>query len=158
MVRKVSSGAPGETKMAGKGRVQGRWNPPLTFKGELTARKNAKQLKNKGISKIYSSPRARATQTAKALAKELGVPVEVREELIPWDLASMSGAKTGAIKPLIEFFSARPNRAIPGGEAKADVLTRYRKFVSELKRGSGPVAISGHSQHTLGFDYASKGG
>jgi broad specificity phosphatase PhoE len=150
--------AHGETKIDREGRVHGRLDPPLTMKGELTARKIAKQLKGKGVEKIYSSPRQRATQTAKLIAKELQVPIEVREELIPWDLASMSGAKTGSIRPLIDFFSSRPDRSIPGGEAKADVLSRYRKFMSELKRGKGPFAISGHSQHTLGFDYAAKGG
>lgn len=150
--------AHGETKVDREGRVHGSLDPPLTFKGEQMGQRAGKQLRGKGIVKIYSSPRQRARQTANLLAKQLGVPVEVRDELIPWKLGSMSGAKTNSIKPLIEFFSSRPNRAIPGGEAKADVLTRYRKFVSELKKGTGTVAISGHSQHTLGFDYATKGG
>ncbi len=158
MARKVYIVAHGETKMDREGRVHGHLDPPLTLGGEFAARKNAKNLKGRGIEKIYSSPRLRATQTAKTLAKELNVPIEVREELIPWDLGSMSGAKTNSIKPLIEFFSSRPNRSIPDGEAKADVLSRYRKFVSELKRGKGSVAIAGHSQHTLGFDYAARGG
>lgn len=158
MARKVYIVAHGETKMDREGRVHGHLDPPLTLAGKLTAKKQAKQVKNKGIEKIYSSPRARARETADALSKETGAPVEVRDELIPWRLGSMSGAKTNSIKPLIEFFSKRPNRPIPGGEAKADVLGRYRKFVSELRKGKGNVAIAGHSQHTLGFDYASHGG
>ena len=158
MARRVYIVAHGETKMDREGRIHGHLDPPLTLAGKLTAKKQAKQLKNKSIEKIYSSPRIRARETAETLSKELGVPVEVRDELIPWRLGSMSGAKTNSIKPLIEFFSSRPNRAIPGGEAKADVLGRYHKFVSELKKGKGSIAIAGHSQHTLGFDYASKGG
>lgn len=158
MPRKVYIVAHGETKIDREGRIHGHLDPPLTTAGKLTAKKQAKQLKGKGVEKIYSSPRARARETAEALSEETGAPVEVRDELIPWKLGSMSGAKTNSIKPLIEFFSSRPNRAIPGGEAKADVLTRYKKFVSELKKGKGPVAIAGHSQHTLGFDYASHGG
>jgi broad specificity phosphatase PhoE len=157
-MRKAFIVAHGETPIDRQGKVHGDLDPPLTWKGEQMGRTIAKQLKNKGIEKIYSSPRIRAKQTADLLAKELKVPVEIRDELIPWKLASMSGAKTKSIEPLIEFFSSRPNRPIPGGEAKADVLSRYRKFVSELKRGTGTVAISGHSQHTLGFDYATKGG
>lgn len=158
MGRRVYIVAHGETKIDREGRIHGHLDPPLTTAGQLTAKKQAQQLKTKGIEKIYSSPRARAKQTAEALAKVTGAPVEVREELIPWRLGSMSGAKTNSIRPLIEFFSSRPNRAIPGGEAKAEVLKRYTKFVSELKKGKGPVAIAGHSQHTLGFDYASRGG
>lgn len=158
MARRVYIVAHGETKIDREGKIHGHLDPPLTFNGEQTAKKQAKQLKGKGIEKIYSSPRQRARQTAEELAKATGAPIEVRDELIPWKLGSMSGAKTKSIKPLIDFFSSRPDRKIPGGEAKADVLARYRKFVSELKKGKGPVAIAGHSQHTLGFDYASKGG
>jgi broad specificity phosphatase PhoE len=158
MARKVYIVAHGETKIDREGRIHGHLDPPLTLAGQLTARKQAKQLKGKGIEKIYSSPRKRATETAQALAKETGAPIEVRDELIPWRLGSMSGAKTNSIKPLIDFFSSRPNRPIPGGEAKSEVLGRYRKFVSELRKGKGNVAIAGHSQHTLGFDYASRGG
>ena len=158
MSRKVYIVAHGETKIDREGRIHGHLDPPLTLAVKQTAKKQAKQLKNKSIEKIYSSPRARARETAEALAKETGAPIEVRDELIPWKLGSMSGAKTNSIKPLIDFFSSRPNRAIPGGEAKSAVLDRYKKFVSELKKGKGPVAIAGHSQHTLGFDYASHGG
>ena len=158
MSRRVYIVAHGETQMDREGRVHGDKDPPLTYSGQQTAKQQARQLKNKKIEKIYSSPRVRATQTAQALAKETGAPIEVRDELIPWRLGSMSGAKTNSIKPLIEFFSKRPDREIPGGEAKAKVLARYKKFVGELKKGSGCVVIAGHSQHTLGFDYASKGG
>lgn len=157
-MRKVYIVAHGETPIDREGRVHGRLDPPLTLAGRLTGKKIARQLKTKGVERIYSSPRLRARQTAELLEKELKVPVEVRNELLPWDLGRMSGAKTESIRPVVEFFSARPNRPIPGAEAKSDVLARYRKFVSELKRGKGTVAIAGHSQHTLGFDYAAKGG
>ena len=166
--RKVYIVAHGETQVDKEGRVHGHLDPPLTLSGILAGKRNARKLKGKGIERIYSSPRLRARQTAALLAKALGVPVEVRDELVPWDLGRISGAKAASIRPLIDFFSSRPTRAIPSGEPKAAVLTRYRKFISGLKRGKNPisglkrgknpVAISGHSQHTLGFDYASKGG
>ena len=156
--RKVYIVAHGETQVDKEGRVHGHLDPPLTAGGILAGKRNARKLKGKGIEKIFSSPRLRARQTAALLAKELGVPIEVRAELVPWDLGRMSGAKATSIRPLVDFFSSRPERAIPSGEAKSAVLSRYRRFVSGLKRGKNPVAISGHSQHTLGFDYASKGG
>jgi hypothetical protein len=67
----------------------------------------------------------------------------------------MSGAKTNSIKPLLDFFSSRPDRPIPGGEAKNDVLKRYAKFMKTVKPGE---AVVGHSQHSLAYDYAKKGG
>jgi len=158
MARKGFIVAHGETLMDREGRVHGRLDPPLTLKGKLTAKRAARQLKGKPIERIYSSPRQRARQTASILADTLQVPIEVRGELVPWDLGRMSGAKASTITPIVDFFSSRPERVVPSGESKADVLKRYRKFVSELKRGKGMFVIAGHSQHTLGFDYAAKGG
>lgn len=157
-MRKVFIVAHGETPIDREGRVHGHLDPSLTHKGVMTASAIARQLKSKNIEKIYSSPRWRALQTANIIRNATGAPIEVRHELIPWDLASMSGARVGAIENLINYFSAHPDRKIPGGEAKRDVLTRYQKFVRELKKGDKPVVVSGHSQHTLGFDYALKGG
>lgn len=158
MARKGFIVAHGETVMDKQGRVHGRLDPPLTFKGELMASNAARKLTGKPIERIYSSPRMRARQTAKILAKIVKAPIEVRDELIPWDLGRMSGAKASTIEPIVDFFSSRPERVVPSGESKAEVLKRYRKFVTELKRGKGMFVIAGHSQHTLGFDYAAKGG
>lgn len=158
MARKGYIVAHGETVMDKQGRMHGRLDPPLTLKGELMARNAAKELKGKPVERIYSSPRLRAQQTAEILAKIVKAPIEIRPELVPWDLGRMSGAKVSTIKPIVEFFSSHPERVIPSGESKAAVLARYRKFVSELKRGKGVFVIAGHSQHTLGFDYAAKGG
>ncbi len=144
-----------ETKLDREGRIHGHLDPPLNDKGRFRAKQIAKGLKSKNISKIHSSPRQRATETANLISKETGAPVEVHAELEPWKLGSMSGAKTASIKPLLDFFSNRPNRAIPGGESKAAVLARYTKFMKGLKPGE---AVVGHSQHSLAYDYAKKGG
>jgi hypothetical protein len=92
---------------------------------------------------------------ATMLGKETGATVTTHAELEPWDLANISGAKSESIKPLLEFFSKRPNRAIPGGESKASVLARYKKFSKTIKPGD---AVVGHSQHSLAWDYVHKGG
>jgi broad specificity phosphatase PhoE len=150
--------AHGETAIDREGRIHGHLDPPLTDRGERTGRTVARQLRGKGIVKIFSSPRRRARRTAELIAKELNVPVEVRDELIPWMLGSMSGAKAKSIRPLIDFFSSRPDRAVPNGEPKQAMLDRYKKFMREVKRGKGPVAIAGHSQHTLALEHVIKGG
>lgn len=158
MARRVYIVAHGQTAIDKAGRVHGQLDPPLTHAGMLTARAVARKLRGKGIERIYTSPRARARQTAEEIARALNVPVEVRQELIPWKLGSLSGSKTNSLRPLIDFFSSRPDKAVPGGEAKQAMLDRYRKFMSALKRGAKPVVISGHSQHTLALDYGVKGG
>jgi broad specificity phosphatase PhoE len=151
--------AHGETPLDRDGRLHGqRVDSSLTAGGILAAKRAGKQLAGKKISKIYSSPLRRARETAAILSKHTGAPVEVRDELLPWDIGSMSGAKASSIKPLLDFFSKRPHRPIPGGEAKSAVLQRYRGFFSKLKGSKEPVAIAGHSQHSLALEYATKGG
>lgn len=144
-----------ETKMDREGRIHGHLDPPLSEAGRYRAKSIAKSMKGKDIKKIHSSPRQRAVETANLIGKESGAPVEVHAELLPWDLGSMSGAKTKSIQPLLDFFSARPNRPIPGGESKSAVLTRYAKFMKQLKAGE---VVVGHSQHSLAYDWAKKGG
>lgn len=144
-----------ETKFDKEGRIHGHLDPPLSEAGRYKAKSIARSLKGKGITKIHSSPRQRAQETAKAISKETGAPVETHSELLPWDLGTMSGAKVNSIKPLLDFFSSRPNRPIPGGESKSAVLTRYAKFMKSLKAGE---AVVGHSQHSLAHDYVKKGG
>jgi broad specificity phosphatase PhoE len=144
-----------ETKLDREGRIHGNLDPPLSEAGKYKAKQIARSMKSKSITKIHCSPRQRACDTAKEISKETGVPVEMHSELLPWDLGSMSGAKVKSIQPLLDFFSSRPNREIPGGESKAAVLARYAKFMKQLKAGE---VVVGHSQHSLAYEYAKKGG
>lgn len=138
-----------------QGKVHGRLDPPLSYEGQNKAKRIAAGFKSKGVKAIHSSPRQRAQQTAHEISKATGAPVSTHNELIPWDLGRMSGAKTSAIKPLLDFFSNRPERSIPGGESKAAVLDRYKKFMRTLKAGD---VIVGHSQHSLALEHVRKGG
>lgn len=138
-----------------EGRIHGHLDPPLSYTGKIRAGQIAKSFRGKEVKRIHSSPRARAQELATRIGKETGAPVEVHDELAPWDLAHMSGAKTKSIQPVLDFFSSRPDRKIPGGESKNDVLTRYTKFAKTIKPGD---VIVGHSQHSLAWDYAKKGG
>lgn len=144
-----------ETKLDREGKIHGHLDPQLSDSGRFRAKQIARSMKGKGITKIHSSPRQRALETAQHISKETGAPIEVHDELIPWKLGSMSGAKVNSIRPLLDFFSSRPDRPVPGGEAKNEVLKRYSKFMKGVKPGE---AIVGHSQHSLAHDFVKKGG
>jgi len=151
--------AHGATPLDKEHRLHGqRVDASLTQSGRFAARKAAKQLKDKKIAKIYVSPLKRARETASIIGKATGAPIEVRKELLPWDIGNMSGAKSSAVSPVLDFFSSRPNRPIPGGEAKSAMLGRYKTLVDSLRKEKEAIVIVGHSQHTLGLDYATKGG
>lgn len=144
-----------ETDLDKQGKVHGKLDPPLSWSGKQHAERIGRSLKGKGITAIHASPRKRAQETAAAISRHTGASVQTHDELIPWDLGGLSGAKTGAIKPLLDFFSNHPDKPIPRGEAKADVIKRYSKFMKTVKPGA---AIVGHSQHSLALEHVRKGG
>src|SRR5574337_286017 len=92
-----------ETQLDREGRIHGRLDPPLSHSGSVKARQIARQLKSAKIARIHSSPRVRAKELAQRLSEETGAPVMIDPDLVPWDLASLSGAKTNSIRPLLEF-------------------------------------------------------
>lgn len=138
-----------------EGRIHGHLDPPLSYTGKIRARQIARSFKGKNVKRIHSSPRLRAQELAQMIGKETGAKVTVSDGLAPWDLASMSGAKTASIKPLLDFFGNRPDRVVPGGESKNDVLKRYAQFAKGIQPGD---VVVGHSQHSLAWDFAKKGG
>lgn len=144
-----------ETDMDKQGRVHGKLDPPLSYSGRNHAERIGKSLKGKGIKAIHASPRARAQETAQAISKHTGAPIHTHAELIPWDLGNLSGAKTHSVKPLLDYFTNHPDKKIPSGESKSDVLKRYKSFMKGLKGGD---AIVGHSQHSLALEHVQKGG
>lgn len=144
-----------ETDLDKQGKVHGRLDPPLSAVGQSRAKRIAAGFRSRGIKAIHASPRQRAQQMARAIAEATGAKIQTHAELVPWDLGRMSGAKVSAIRPLLDFFSNRPDRPIPGGESKAAVLARYKKFMRTVKSGD---VIVGHSQHSLALEHVRKGG
>lgn len=143
-----------ETDVDKAGRVHGRLDPPLSASGSRHADRIGKALKGK-VKHIHASPRQRAQQTAQAIAKHTGAKITTHDELIPWDLGQLSGARTSAVRPLLDYFTNHPDRPIPSGESKQSVLKRYKSFMGKVKPGA---AIVGHSQHALALEHVRKGG
>ena len=144
-----------ETQYDKEGRVHGRHDPPLSHSGRQHAERIGKSLKGKGIKAIHASPKKRAQETAERISKHTGAKVHTHDELVPWDLGGLSGAKTSSVRPLLDYFSNHPEKPIPSGEAKSAVIGRYKKFMRGVKPGD---AIVGHSQHSLALEHVRKGG
>lgn len=144
-----------ETELDKQGKVHGKLDPPLSHSGRNHALRIAKSLTGKGIKQIHTSPRKRAQETAQAIAKHTGASITTHSDLVPWDLGSLSGAKTHAVKPLLDYYTKHPEKSTVGGEPKSAVLGRYKRFMGKVKDGD---AIVGHSQHSLALDHVQKGG
>ena len=81
----------GETDWNRDSRFQGQADPPLNDRGRQQARALARRLAETRISAIYTSPLARASETAEIVAHALGVPVALVAELREIDVGSWSG-------------------------------------------------------------------
>ena len=81
----------GETDYGKKGYTTGHNDIPLNEIGKDEAKATAEFLKDKNISKIFSSSLSRASETAKIIALELDLPVEVYDELMEHTSGKLDG-------------------------------------------------------------------
>jgi isoleucyl-tRNA synthetase len=115
---------------------------PLTAKGRAQAEQAAAQLKESGIDVIYSSPVARAQETAEILARELGLSVIIAPELREiasgeWDGKPMDDPSTEASRQT--YFALTPDerhQAKRGktGESWQEIEDRMVEFTTRTLR------------------------
>jgi broad specificity phosphatase PhoE len=81
----------GETDWNRERRFQGHADPPLNELGRQQAGELAEALAGSDVTAVYSSPLARARETADIVAAALELPVESREALREVDVGSWQG-------------------------------------------------------------------
>ena len=83
----------GESQWNIEGKVQGVTDTPLTAKGIEQAHELAKKIKESGlkIDEILYSPLSRATDTAKIVAEENGLPLTLEPRLIEQNFGEYEG-------------------------------------------------------------------
>ena len=74
-----------------EGRLQGRTDFPLTERGIGQSHRLARRLRDAPLAALYSSPLARARQTADVLSEALGLPVLDLPEVQEYDFGELSG-------------------------------------------------------------------
>lgn len=112
---------------------------PLTALGTQRAEQLAGELKDRQISKIYSSPILRAKQTAEILARRLSLIVEVADGLREYDCGDLEGfgdeetwkRHSEVINAWLynQDFDVRS----PGGESFHDIERRFVPFIDYLR-------------------------
>lgn len=130
----------GETDWNARNWSQGNVEIPLNETGLAQARSAALLLRNRGIRTIMCSPLGRARVTADIAATELGLPVEIEQ-----DLREVSyGVQEG--KPMSEWFVAWiEGKLTPEGAESFAALTR--RAVAAINRCTarpGPVLVVAH--------------
>lgn len=131
----------GETEWNLQNRTQGHLDSPLTEKGIAQAKEAAKKLKEYKFDIIVASHLGRAHETAKIIAKELGVSEIITDSaLLERNLGILQGniAEESKIKFPFLFKDGIliHDAKIPDGELLEDFLARASKALENLKQMS----------------------
>lgn len=142
---------------------QGRLDYPLSDRGRLQARLTGKSFATEAPDAIYSSPLARADETARLIASESGYGGDVVN--LPGLLERRGGLLEGTTSEeraerypeLMEKFAslgADERWALVGAEVEEEVLSRFRQAIETIKdrhQNEGRVVIVSHGGSMRAF-------
>ncbi len=131
----------GRTTLNAAGRLRGHLDPPLDQVGiadvARLADRLAPMLADRRPHRILSSPLARATQTAQAIADRAGLTVAIDDRLLDRDYGSWAGELTGQV---VERWGSID--AAPGVESRASVAARVRGLLNEQVTDAPTVLVT----------------
>jgi broad specificity phosphatase PhoE len=117
----------------------------LSARGLEQVARLATRLSTSEIAAVYSSPLARARQTALAIAAVAGCEVEVDDRLIELDYGDWDGRPLGDIAASEwTAWRADPSFAPPGGESLVAVTARVESFCRERLADPGTIVAVSH--------------
>ncbi len=128
----------GETEANRQGLALGRADVPLNENGRKQATQLSAALSGEPIVAVYSSPLARAVETAGPIAAAHRLPVEIEPTLIEMDIGDLDGLTFAQVREryprLLELWTSAdgPNERMPGGEALQDVQRRAIEAVRRI--------------------------
>ncbi len=143
----------GETEWNTEGRRQGHKNSPLTSRGKLQAKNNARSLKqNSSLTEpvfVYSSPLGRAKDTATIILNELDISTNsiiFDDRLMESSFGKWEGLTDHEVaQQYPESWKARTldrwNTCPPSGESYADVNYRVGKWYKEVELSPTTIVI-----------------
>jgi len=111
-----------------------KFHNPLTKKGVAKIERVAKELKNKNIDLIFSSPLLRTKQTAEIVAKTFGLKVKFDKRLRELGFGTFNN---GSADKFINYFNSikeRIKKRTPGGENYVQVLKRVEGFLKDTDK------------------------
>lgn len=140
----------GETTYNAEGRIQGQEDTVLSQLGVRQAQSLAGALAERGIEVVYSSPLARAYQTAQAVAEACRTPLRTDDrlkELHAGVFQNVLARELGTLFPeaAARWRSCDPDFRIPGGESRRDLMHRGRQALEAIRAsGYRRVAVVAH--------------
>ena len=135
----------GETVWNVENKICGVTDIPLTDRGRAQARALGRRLAAEptGITRILCSPLVRASETARLIAAETGLPLTIEPRLREQAFGRYEGTpRNGAAFALAKLhFIDR----FDGGESMLQLAARIYALLDELRGQDGPVLLVAHN-------------
>jgi broad specificity phosphatase PhoE len=140
----------GETADNANGLILGRHDPPLSEAGREQAAALAARARRAGVVAVWTSPLARARQTASIVAAAVGCDAVIINDLIESDRGTWEGqsvAELARSSPELHtaFERGDPGFVFPGGESLLDQVQRTRRALNEVAAGAAPALVVAHA-------------
>jgi probable phosphoglycerate mutase len=118
----------------------------LNSEGRTQAAQLARNLSGAPLAAVYSSPIARARETAAAIASARGLDVQICQELTEVDVGAWSGRTLDELATIAEWHSFNDQRGAtkpPGGERMQDVQARVVEALDRIaNQHVGEIAVA----------------
>lgn len=138
----------GETDWNRELRLIGRSDPVLNDRGIAQAETAADSLSGLGVSRILSSPLARARQTAEIVANRVEASVDFAPDLMERNFGPLEGRLLGELEDVYGngYSIATRDDLPPGAESWDDLCTRVGKVIREnaSERSKGLTLFVSH--------------
>ncbi|MGH2944395.1 MAG: histidine phosphatase family protein [Solirubrobacteraceae bacterium] len=139
----------GETDDNAADRFQGRLDTQLNERGRAQSHALARRLRDEGLRALYTSPLARARETARIVGEALGLEPVVDERLVEADTGDWSGllyADVIAANPRAfeRWRAVDPTFRFPGGESVAEQAARVAAALARVAAGALPALVVTH--------------
>lgn len=141
----------GETTWNVARRYQGTLDSPLSDAGREQTRRLREALRGVPLQAVYSSPLARALETASAIAGPHGLPVHPHDGLSEirvgeWEGLTVSEIEQRYAEVARRWYEQPHLTRIPGGETIEEMRARAVAAVDEIVRrhAGAPVAVVAH--------------
>jgi broad specificity phosphatase PhoE len=139
----------GETDYNATRRFQGRIDTPLNDRGRAQSRSLARALTSEGLVALYSSPLARARETAEIVGARLGLEPVYDDRLVEayagaWQGRLCADVIAEAPGAFAAWRAAEPGFRFPGGESVAEQAVRVTAALADVAAGPLPALVVTH--------------
>ena len=140
----------GQTADNADGLILGRRDPPLSATGWEQAEALGARARRAGVAAVWTSPLARARQTAAIVAGAVGCDPVILNDLIESDRGTWEGqsvAQLARTSPQLHAAFERGDAGFtfPGGESLLHQMQRTRRALTEVAAGAAPALVVAHA-------------